>query len=194
MMRKRLALNLMIEPGFCICAAIILLSLPMAWSLSWLVSVLFHEFCHIVTLLLFRKKICSIKIGLFGAQINTEILEPFVELVSASAGPLGGVLLMIFIRAYPQLSICALVQSIFNLLPIYPMDGGRIIHGLFSMFFNDEKTKKLCNRIEVITYIFLLLILLFLMVISGWYFLCGVIFLPVLRQILINLLAKKNNR
>ena len=47
------------------------------------------------------------------------------ELICALAGPAGGLILLIFARWIPRIAICAAVQALYNLLPVYPLDGGR---------------------------------------------------------------------
>ena len=46
-----------------------------------------------------------------------------------------------------------LLLMIFNLLPIYPLDGGRIIKGILHIILGKVKAEKYSNRISFITLI-----------------------------------------
>lgn len=48
-----------------------------------------------------------------------------------------------------------LLLMIFNLLPIYPLDGGRIIKGILHIFLGKAKSEKYTNHISFITLILL---------------------------------------
>lgn len=47
------------------------------------------------------------------------------EAVCALAGPLGSFVLVSLGKYWPELALMALGQGIFNLIPVYPLDGGR---------------------------------------------------------------------
>ena len=62
-----------------------------------------------------------------GAVMDASPMSTVRELFCVLAGPIGGMLLSLFFRWIPRVAICAVFQSAFNLLPIYPLDGGRAV-------------------------------------------------------------------
>ena len=120
-------MGICLEAGTCIFAALLLLTLPLPWLLSAILAASIHEFCHILALLLTKTKIYGLRIGPFGAKIETEPMSRTAELLCAAAGPAGSLCLLVLIRIFPRLALCGAVQGLFNLLPLHPMDGGRIL-------------------------------------------------------------------
>jgi len=123
-------------PGAYFAAAAGVLLLPLNWLLAGILAAAFHECCHLATLKLCKCSVRQLRIGLCGAQIVTGALTPSQELLCAAAGPMGSLSLMVFARWVPILSILGLVQGSFNLLPIYPLDGGRITRAIFLLAKN----------------------------------------------------------
>lgn len=80
------------------------------------------------------------------------------KILVALAGPITNVMIMIFAM---QLSINAfegfmilyanLLLVLFNLLPIYPLDGGRMVKGILHIFFGKRKAEKYINGISFVT-------------------------------------------
>ena len=131
MRQSRASIGLQLPPSSCLWGAMCLLLLPVEWVLAWAVAALFHELCHMGMILLCRRGVVSIRIGAFGAVIETEPMPRYQEFFCTLAGPLGGLVLVMLSRWMPRVAICAFVQTLYNLLPVYPLDGGRALRCVF---------------------------------------------------------------
>lgn len=109
-----------------------LLALPFSWVLAMVIAAAVHELGHCAALFALDIPIFSISIGPFGAKIETGPMEPGQELRCALAGPGLGLMLCLFWRWIPKCAGFALAQSLFNLLPVWPLDGGRALRALRS--------------------------------------------------------------
>ena len=111
-----------VTPGFCIFWAFLILTLPLKFLLAAVAAALFHEFCHGAMVKLSGGRILSMTLGAGGMIMEVESER---ELLCALAGPAGSLLLACL--PVKDLAICGMVQGLFNLLPIMPMDGGRVL-------------------------------------------------------------------
>lgn len=111
---------------FVIGLALAVLLIPIKWLLAWVIATAVHEGFHLLALRLFRCRIHHVKLGFGGAQIETETDSDLAEVVCAAAGPIGSLFLLLLVRWLPAVAICGFIQGIYNLLPLYPMDGGRV--------------------------------------------------------------------
>ena len=119
--------NIRVEFGFYLFLACGALLLPIKLLFAWLLAVAVHEVFHLLVLRCFRVQIFSFRITSRGAVIETEPLPGYKECICALAGPLGGLLLLLLRRWLPFTAICGLLHSCYNLIPIYPLDGGRAV-------------------------------------------------------------------
>lgn len=142
--------RVVIEAHTCLVWAFLLLVLPLSWMAAFFLASAVHETFHLGVLLFLRKPILEFRIGLAGMKMEIPELSYRQELVCALAGPLGGLCLTLCNRWYPELAMCALVQSVYNLLPIYPLDGGRALRCLAHMLLR-ENADILCAVSEVVT-------------------------------------------
>ena len=104
-----------------------LLILPVQWLFAWLIAVCFHEFFHYLTIRLCGGKSYHLHIGFGGAVISCSELTDRKHIIALLAGPLGGLLLVFLGQWFPRLALCSWVLSLYNLLPLLPLDGGQAL-------------------------------------------------------------------
>lgn len=121
-----------ISPSACVLVAMLLLILPLRWIGAVILAAAFHEFAHITAVYLCGSSIQRFYVGNRGAVLHTELLPRWKELICVIAGPVGSLLLLLLLRWMPRVAFCGLVHAAYNLVPIYPLDGGRILQCLFS--------------------------------------------------------------
>jgi len=139
-----------VSPQFCIFLTVLLLAVPLPWVTGWLVAAAVHELFHCLALLACGKRVGQIALGVSGARIQTESLTDGQSIFCSLAGPAGGLLLLCFANTFPRLALCALLQSAYNLLPIYPLDGGRAFYGFASLIFSNKTSHRLCRMVEIV--------------------------------------------
>ena len=134
---------IVVKPSFLLLLVISLLAVPLKWLVSWLAAALVHELFHYVALCLCRISVISVTVGVGGAKISTAPLSVGQECFCALAGPFGG-LVLLFLSSYaPAVAVCAFFQSTYNLLPIYPLDGGRAVYCLIQSLFKPTTAEKI---------------------------------------------------
>ena len=141
-------LPVQVSGGLLIFLAAALLILPFEWVLAAIIAATFHELCHIVAIKLCGCKITAISLGIGGAQIQMSTMGQGRELICALAGPLGGILLLIPFRIFPRLALCALMHSLYNLIPVYPLDGGRALRCGAALLLPPLTADRLCVCVQ----------------------------------------------
>jgi hypothetical protein len=132
-----------LRPGAFLMPAFLLLVLPWQWVGAAILAACVHEAGHVLVLLLTGGQIERIIIGGSGAVIETTPMDARRECVCAFAGPVGSALLLLFCHQLPRTAVCALVHCIYNLLPMFPLDGGRILRSILSAALPPVKAKTL---------------------------------------------------
>lgn len=117
-----------------------------AGAIGILFSIVFHELSHSLVARRFGLPIGGITLFIFGgvAEMEEEPVTPRVEFLMAVAGPVASVVLAILFYLFHQLAVTSdwytpvigvshylalvnLVLAIFNLVPAFPLDGGRML-------------------------------------------------------------------
>ena len=145
-----------------------------------------HEITHLLAGIFLKMKLkkitlmplgLSVEFNLNPSDYNYKILKSnkleIKKIIVAISGPLANLILMIFTNFISlennlkELIIYAnLIIALFNLLPIYPLDGGRILKSLISLFINKKEAEIYTNKISnfmmsFITFFFSILIYYF---------------------------------
>ena len=116
-----------VQPSACILMAALLLLLPLDWLIAALLAAAVHELGHLAVIHAYGSRPEFLSVGGFGAQIHTGPLDNRAEFFCAAAGPAASLFLLSLCRFFPKLALCGAVQGMFNLIPVHPMDGGRIL-------------------------------------------------------------------
>lgn len=126
-------MSILISSGYCVTLALMILLLPLGWIIPALIAAFVHELCHYAAILLCTGQTTGFSVYSFAARIELPPMGKSKELICALAGPLGGGCLWLLSPWFPRLAICAVLQSAYNLLPIYPLDGGRALRCTLEM-------------------------------------------------------------
>lgn len=118
------------EAGFWLVSALMLLLFPLRFLLGVLLAAAVHECGHLLAIRLVGGQVRCIRLRPGGASIEAAPMEPGKEALCALAGPAAGALTVLAWRSFPELALAGLVQTIFNLIPIYPLDGGRVARNI----------------------------------------------------------------
>lgn len=168
-------------------AAILILILPLDWLMAAACAAVIHELCHAMAIYVSGGNITGIRIGVGGAVMETEIPGKGRELLCALAGPVGSFLLLFLCHRFPKLAVCAGVQGIFNLLPLYPLDGGRAVQCCLELCI-PQRAERIRSAVEIMA----LLSLAILAVAGTFVFAAGI--LPLLAAGLLILKAVLRKR
>ena len=122
-----------ISGGFCVLLAVMVLLVPLPWLVACMVAAVFHELCHYAAIRLLCGDCAGIFVHCFAAKLPLPEMSATKEILCALAGPAGGLLLLCLSPWLPRIGLCAAVQSMYNLIPIYPLDGGRALRCGLSM-------------------------------------------------------------
>ena len=110
----------------------------------FLLALALHEAAHLTALALFRRPVLGLTLSAGGAKIETEALTLRQEALSAAAGPLVNLLSgALTLRCVPAFSAVSLGLAAVNLLPLYPLDGGRILRAALLSRLPPERTERI---------------------------------------------------
>ena len=145
---------------------------------TMMIFAIIHEFGHLIAGLILGMKPEKMEIMPYGVNISFKImlddynkkihngnLLEIKKIIVALAGPFTNLLIILATWNINQNVFSSLIiiyanilLIIFNLLPIYPLDGGRILKGILHIIFGKRKAEKYINHISFVSVIILTLI------------------------------------
>ncbi len=117
----------------CFTWALAVLVLPLRWILAALLAAGVHELCHCAALKACGGALRRVDIGPTGAVLHAEELPAWKGLFCTLAGPAGSLLLLLLAKWMPLTALCGLAQGLYNLLPLFPLDGGRAMRYILEL-------------------------------------------------------------
>lgn len=158
-----------ISPRLYLYLALLLLILPARWIIACICAATIHELGHIIAIKLLGLELHQIRIDVGGAVIETNCVNAAQELICAISGPAAGLLPLLLIRQFPAVAVCALLQTTYNLVPVVPLDGGRVMQCAFSMLLPECAAKRAAECISVVSFgiIFAVAVILTIKQIAG---------------------------
>lgn len=138
-----------------------------------MIFAIIHEIGHLLAGLAVGMKTEKIELMPFGVSISFKInpkeynrkikrgnILEVKKIIVAAAGPITNFIIILITCKLNLEIVTSLIIiytnfliMIFNLLPIHPLDGGRILKGILHIYFGKRKSEKYINNISKITII-----------------------------------------
>lgn len=130
--------------GWWLFAAGCCLLLPQKALPELVAAMALHETGHVLTILLMRGRIERVRFGLAGIRIEVAGLGYQQEALAALAGPVCSIAGFAVLRqSFSECAAFSLSLGIFNLLPLFPLDGGRALRCALLLRLPPEKAEKI---------------------------------------------------
>lgn len=155
--------HLRFDPTFFLLIAYILLDGGIAGLLLFVTVVLLHELAHVLVAKKFGYRLESFSLSPYGASLNykEKIFEAKEELLVAIAGPFVNIMLATVLVslwwAFPSLYSFtnffvkeSYLFALFNLLPCYPLDGGRVATAILQNIVSRERAIKIVSVLNLV--------------------------------------------
>lgn len=146
--------HLEVKPGFLLLLGILFWLDDGIGLLPWgLLACILHELGHIAVAAVFGGYVGELSLTAIGAELYINYQVPLTygrDSLVALAGPTSNLLagLVFTILNWRVAAALTLAVGVFNLLPIMPLDGGRVIYGLLSSRLDLDWAERLMTAIS----------------------------------------------
>ena len=177
---------LRIKPSFVLYLLVLSYLNPNDVFYPFLLAAALHEGAHLLALRVLGKRALSLTLSFAEAELKTEMLTPWEELAVCAAGPAANFLCAASFRGtFSHFAAVSFLLGGVNLLPILPLDGGRMLRAVLELIVKD-RAEKWMGIISTTLQIGLIAVLLHLC------FYCGIGTAPL--WVLAALAAKQKNK
>ena len=135
------------------------------------ISILLHEIAHIVVALLLKVHVIELNLMPVGiSAIYSDKISAKKEVIISMAGPIMSLILAIYSKD-SFISSVNIIIMILNLIPIYPLDGGRIQKNYFIHKYRYKKGIKISQMVSDLFLIILFVLSIILIIYFKNYYL-----------------------
>lgn len=124
---------------------------PYGIFFPFILAAALHELGHLLLCRCTGTVVCSISVTAAGAVIDVRFPSLPAEFFTALAGPLTNLLLAVcFLRHWILFALVNLFLAAYNLLPLPPLDGGRLLYLLLVKLCNECTAEKLSRAVGAV--------------------------------------------
>lgn len=135
------------------------------------ISILLHEIAHIVVALLLKVNVIELNLMPVGiSAIYSDKISAKKEVIISMAGPIMSLILAMYSKD-SFISSVNIIIMILNLIPIYPLDGGRIQKNYFIHKYRYKKGIKISQMVSDLFLIILFVLSIILIIYFKNYYL-----------------------
>ena len=139
--------------GFWLLVGALLLAAPLSLVGWFLLACAVHEGGHLLAIRALGGRVGSLRLtGLGAVMIPRGVFGYRTDCLVALAGPAASLVLALLAAPFCQtLAGLSLVLGLFNLLPLGPLDGGRVLRGILLRLTGLDRGERICRLADRIT-------------------------------------------
>lgn len=143
-----------VSPGFLLILGVLFWLDEGVGLLPWgLLACAIHELGHVAAAAVLGGSVKEISFTAIGAELRLDYREPLTygqDSLVALAGPAVNLLFgaMALAMSWQLAAVLTLAVGVFNLLPVLPLDGGRVIYGLLAGRLDSDWAERLMTALS----------------------------------------------